>query len=414
MGTATCPECSAPVPTEIGWTPWCSECNWNLDPIAEPPQTWITRWQRRVLDEATRREHALLLKRAATDPGNHPLNRLVKLLAVSIHTVTILILGGAAAVWFLPIRAFFSGALSLLLVLIAIGVMPFDGNLNHWRRRAQVHGWTRADAPNVFTLLDLVAASIDAPTPDRVLVTQDVNASIHRWERQTVLTIGIPLWGILDDKGRLALLGHEIGHQVNGDLRKNALVRPAILSLNKWLSLLWPSTARERASLAGHRLWMGSQGGQLVIGDLLLPVLFAPLFLLALTVGRTFEVCLSRSSQRAEYRADRMSVRVGGTVGACEAMDAALYADLVAFKLSIDARAGRQSSIDGLREAVAKVPEHERERLRRRERARMQRVDETHPPTTLRRAYVEAAPRVEHGVTPPAGLMPAVTRELYR
>src|SRR5436305_1493785 len=81
-----------------------------------------------------------------------------------------------------------------------------------------------------------VARVTGSPTPDLLAVSPRFNASVSRagWRGRRVLTIGLPLWSALGDDQRVAVLGHECGHEVNGDLRSTVLVGSAIASLHTW------------------------------------------------------------------------------------------------------------------------------------------------------------------------------------
>lgn len=111
-----------------------------------------------------------------------------------------------------------------------------------------------------------------------VRLTSAFNASYGRSGRRRELRLGLCLWAILEPQERVALIGHELGRALNGDLRNNVFVRRALLPLAAWRELLRPRRARH-----GRRYGAGSLGGGMVgIAELITPVLLAPL---ALIVG---------------------------------------------------------------------------------------------------------------------------------
>jgi Zn-dependent protease with chaperone function len=79
---------------------------------------------------------------------------------------------------------------------------------------------TRADAPELFAMLDELATSLDAPRSDVVLATPDFNASVVEvprlgilgWPRHYLL-LGLPLLSGLTPPQVRAVLAHELGHQ---------------------------------------------------------------------------------------------------------------------------------------------------------------------------------------------------------
>jgi hypothetical protein len=110
---------------------------------------------------------------------------------------------------------------------------------------------TPAEAPELYRLVGDVAAALSAPVP-AVYVEEDVfNASASRvgLRRRPVLVLGLPLWNVLSAQQRVALLGHELGHFVNGDPRRGLLVQPAVGGLQRLDAWLVP-VGMDTASIA--------------------------------------------------------------------------------------------------------------------------------------------------------------------
>jgi heat shock protein HtpX len=112
--------------------------------------------------------------------------------------------------------------------------------------------------------------------------------------------LGLPLWGALPPQQRVALLGHELGHLVNGDPRRGLLVQPAYRTLGQLANLFRPVRyagvnalaeflARQVMRVLARLAWLGQ--------------------LLLITVGQ-------RDAQRAEYLADQVAARVAGSSAA--------------------------------------------------------------------------------------------------
>jgi Zn-dependent protease with chaperone function len=393
-----------------GWTPWCRECEWGVNPAESlPVSATRRRWQRRV-DAATVREHAELVARAASPPPRHPLNRVAIAMAVAIHTVTVVLIVVAVGIWFVDVVPVIKYVVSPVTALVILAITPVR------RRRSDDRpGWSRADAPSLFALIDEVAAGISAPPPHRVVVDAGFNASVSRSKQLRVLTIGLPLWEVLDDGGRLSLLAHELGHEVNGDIRNDWLIRTARVSLNKWQELLWPGTTPGmRHSMRARQYLRGQSAGDMVIANAIMAILLAPLYAATLTIGEAFNVCVSRSSQRAEYRADRMAVDVAGSEATARLFDVLLCSDLLRFAAEVAARGGASDVLPHLPAMLADVPESEHERLRRRGHGVGRRVDPTHPPTSLRAAYAAAVSSSGAHLVDEPMVLTAATAELRR
>jgi hypothetical protein len=345
-------------------------------------------------------------------PGDGGLRRTAVALAVVIQLGTLIYLAVAIGVWFTPVPLGAQIVICVLAALIVLAVAPVS---RPRRRKDKPGGWVRADAPALFALLDAVAAVTASKAPDRVVVNEACNASMRRRRKESVLVLGLPLWEALGDCARVSLLGHELGHAVNGDIRNQTLIRASSISATKWLTLLWPAPDPSWAIVRRQkqRFLRAAQGDALsAVADLILQVLLAPLYVTALGLSRAYEVCVTRSGQRAEYRADRMALRAGGSAATAELFDVLLCCDTLMFGFAAATRRGSGQALRDLPAAMAAVPDNERERLRRQGRRRLQRVDATHPPTALRADYIAAAPRTEPAVD--LALVAPATEELRR
>lgn len=131
-------------------------------------------------------------------------------------------------------------------------------------------------APDLYELVDGVARSLGLRPVWRIVLGTRFDASIAEigLRRRHVLYLGHPLWDLLDPGERVALLGHELGHVVNGDALRGLGTDCPLRKLYRRLP------AR----------------------------LSRPLLGLILIQERVF----ARACQRAEYRADQVAVWVAG------------------------------------------------------------------------------------------------------
>lgn len=227
------------------------------------------------------------------------------LVAVSIllyAIIAVLLFGGAWLVSRLRPVEFFAG---LLMVGIGWSLRPRLGS----RRQAMKVTWelSREKTPAVFALVDRVAAEIGGHTPHTVAFGVHWNMTIGRYglRRREVLTIGLPLFVSAQPQERIALLAHELGHQVNRDARRGLLTQPAIVvfgrlsQMTRWrmLSARMPGAYVLVAMVARLMSWV----------------------FLAAHLG--MNLLGSKESRRAEHYADQLSVRVAGTRAAQSAMD---------------------------------------------------------------------------------------------
>ncbi|MFC9290247.1 M48 family metalloprotease [Streptomyces sp. NPDC057052] len=363
------------------FTVWCAACDWNVDPQKPEAERGLLA---RTRQAAAHRYGARLAADMAS--GGEPRARrdvaavLACVCAVLVHSLTLLVTA-------LGIRWIISGwggvpmAGGLLLLALAwslrprLGKPPQDGPVLH-----------RADAPELFSLIDDVAEVVGTRGVDTVAVDADINASVTTYglRRRRLLTLGLPLWEVLTPAQRIALLGHELGHFGNGDVRHGVLVASAHRSLAAWAYYLAPahdpSPVQFLVSVVCFVPWLLVRGAMLTLDRLTL-----------------------RATQRAEYLADRLAGRAASTEAAVQLMDRLLISDSAATVLrrevSLQARGGRRAQgaddrahgvWDRLVTSMASVPESEYERLRRVGARRGHSVDATHPPTHLRRACLLA------------------------
>ncbi|MCI0398438.1 MAG: M48 family metallopeptidase [Chloroflexi bacterium] len=246
---------------------------------------------------------------------------------------------------------------------------------------------SRPQCPVLYKLVDQVTRSLRAKPVDYIVIGPLFNASMGEvgWRRKRILYLGLPLFAVLDRQERIALLGHEIAHSVNGDPTRNFLTLTAIYSLVVWFSILWGMTG---AYAAGFFL------------ALLLPsnwVLY-PLAGLAWLGAYSLVHLLWWDSQRAEYLADFLAATVGGTeamLALLEKLCSGQTFDIALQHISFNPDFKDQDFFDLLRQRIVQVPAREVQRIKRVEQLAESRLDTTHPPTPYRIALLQTRPALE-------------------
>ncbi|GGT37485.1 M48 family metalloprotease [Nonomuraea spiralis] len=258
---------------------------------------------------------------------------------------------------------------------------------------------TRQNAPRLFELIDRIGAEVGARRTELVVLGGDVNASFtaYGWRRRPLIEIGYPLWLILTPAERVSVLAHEMAHSRNGDARHGFAVGGALYSLGE---------LREVTRFG----WQPGDGLSTLAAESLLVIVGLPVRGLIFVL----ELLMYRSSQRAEYRADAIAARAGGTEAAISALDATTTKGVRAARfLSTQTLAvGRQDLWAELRARVSGISEAEIDGLREEARQEELRVDRTHPPTYLRCEHLEALPYTEARVR--AEAMEEIEEELAR
>jgi Zn-dependent protease with chaperone function len=141
----------------------------------------------------------------------------VTALATLVHLTVVALFLGSAWLTFGP------GQYGIVRFIGVLGIaVAFVGRPRLIRRKLKgKSGWReRSDSPLLFALLDKCAAELGVTTPSMVRFDDRFNASTSRrgFPPKPYLVIGTPLWLVLSGQERIALLGHELAHQANGDV----------------------------------------------------------------------------------------------------------------------------------------------------------------------------------------------------
>jgi heat shock protein HtpX len=386
--SAACPRCTTSTVTTGLQQPWCPSCDWNLDqatPVLFGVR-WIDRRLHRVAGRLTDAQFAALAE-APLSPRAMTTARMITLAAAVVLLAGVLALA-VLGVWLLVVD-FFSVATVLGAVLIGVAVVlrPRLGRLADLTDEGTPV--SPDQAPRLFGLIERVATAVGAPLPQVLLVGHDLNAftTAVGVRRTRVLCVGLPLWATLDPQERVALLGHELSHFVNGDVRRGPLTHVAETTLSRVAHLFDVD---------------GTPGGGLV--EYVSAIITRALGRLVSAVARTLQLLLvwtsQRDSQRAEYLADEMAARAGGTDAAVGLADHLVALTAIDTVVRREARAGNGMAAwhDAARTAranlAASLPV-----LRRLTRHTEVSLYASHPPAGLRAEMLERRPRQAAAVT---------------
>jgi heat shock protein HtpX len=381
-----CPHCAVPTVSARGAQPWCPSCEWNLSRF-EPDRarvefgwTLLDRRLHRVAYRLSAGQFAALsggpLARRSATPA-----RVVTLTAAVLLVAGVLALA-AFGVWLVSYDfPSVTTVLGVLMLALAFALRPRLGRLSEISDEMEI--LDRGQAPALFALVDRVCAAIRAPPPHIVGLAPGFNAftTTVGLRRRRVLCVGAPLWATLDPQERVALLGHELGHFVNGDLRRGPLSQAAETTLGKLAYLLSPS---EDGRSAGMIAMVAALVVNAVMWVLSRLIFGAHLLLVGVS---------QRDSQRAEYLADELAARTGGTAAAVRLFDQMLIAGSIDTVVRREARARngarawRAAAVVARRNLADALPS-----LRQLSRRDEVSLFASHPPTGLRAAMLESRP----------------------
>jgi heat shock protein HtpX len=375
-----CPDCGVGVPVHPIHPSWCASCGWGLQRPPSRGAERAGRWARLAARAARRLDEESVARQVAVEdlrPRLGAARAAATVVAVGVLLVWLAL--GAGAVLLLARGAGnpFAYVLALVLGLLfaamrpRVGKVPRDGVL------------TVEHAPALHALVADVAALLGAQTVDVIVMDTSFNAAwgVYGLRRRRVLWLGLPLLVTLDDEELVALIAHELGHEVNGDALRNRTVGAAMSALEALVGALTPHPDEGRYAF----------GGLAEVTTALMHVLLAPFVALRWTMF----LLLMRESQRAEYLADHLAARVAGTEAEIRTDERLLlgpYLDSIVQRRALDGSDDGQGLLAELRAAARAVPPHELERRRR--IADLEDVDllATHPPTGRRIAVLRRRP----------------------
>ena len=373
-GVMRCPRCTHQFRTEPGFVTWCDKCEWNVDPTSPDQQdpAWRLKLEHKLAEVLYRELEQGQVHRpgwGAARVTAYLLSALLLLLPLMALLAGIALLAFYRPLW-----------LSIPLALIAFAIAALFRPRAH-RLPADTPLVRRDEAPVLFGLLDEIATAIGTQPVVAVAVDTEPNIWFARigWRFEPVIGLGLPLWVGLRPQERVAILAHELGHGKNGDAQHGWVIGAAESILEELQQAFSEPVA--------HATLVDSPTGLLtrLINATVGPLVRGYAFLL--------DRVELRSSQRAEYLADRKAGEVAGSDAAALALERTLFVDTAHRALEIALRfEWNTDPLAAVHKAVFKVPWREVERRLRVSRLRETRTDSTHPPTYLRAKLIRTRP----------------------
>jgi Zn-dependent protease with chaperone function len=391
-----CPQCGELLPVARNYAKWCAACEWGLGKPDESRKgifrSRVDRWSARQVKALFQQVSGSAVQR----PGWGFARFASYALALCVHGAWIVLV--AVGIWLIvAVSSIVTIILGLFALFLAFELRP---RLGSFRKLKNVR--RRGDAPHLFALLDQVAAEVGARPVHAVIADGNWNASYGAvgWRRRRVVTIGLPLWDALPADQKVAVLGHEFAHGVNGDARHGTIVGTSMATLFRVHEVLRPGRrlhARGRASLA-ESLANVIEG---LLRSMVAGVLMAQ------------QLISLRASQRAEYLADAISARVASPASMAGSLDT-IVTGRSTYSWILGRRRFTPKAViwDQLRSALPAVPESEKERCRREDARKRLTVIDTHPPAHLRMRMLRDLPASEASVSLSAAREEAINAEL--
>jgi Zn-dependent protease with chaperone function len=363
----TCPNCGTEIPVAAGVRAWCEQCDWNVG--GETPDQDGSFFERQYARISQRYGKTTLETLKATPAENlRPRWTMRKAiafgLAASVHLLTLALLVAAIVIVATGFPTFVSIFWGVALCALAWLMRPRPGKV------PSLDLVDRKDFPTLHAFVNQVAKELGGRPVNKIVVDERLNAAygVFGWRRAPVLWVGLPLWMALRPQERLAVIGHEIAHGVNGDGTRGFIVGSALSALDEWIGLL-----RGPMGLIGYLIWIFS-------------IPFAAVQSLLAQL-----LCFDR--QQAEYFADYLASTVSGTeamVSTLRRMACGEHLDDVLLQSAYSTSQSGARILGLFRERIASLPDREWQRLARASQREGASLDASHPPTAYRIEFLNA------------------------
>lgn len=274
---------------------------------------------------------------------------------------------------------------SIPAILIGLGIVAAGYYLRTPNLRNSKETLRRAEAPELFSLLDDIAKMLDAPAVNGIHVDGHYNAYVSELQnKERILEIGAPLWLALTPKERVALLSHELAHLMNRDTANSRLIYKAHGTLGRWYDLSHPPELVDQET--DTRFYFDDRS--------LVDQFFGFLFGSAIAgVAFGFESLIFADSQRAEYLADVASADVAGADATGTLMKKIILSPIahdILQKTYFDGSKKITLFQDMARAVQAPAPD-QAAKIYAEATKETHRIDQSHPPTLNRMEVIAAA-----------------------
>jgi Zn-dependent protease with chaperone function len=371
-----CPSCDSEIAVDEGYVSWCEHCSWNLKPyeLDNNEKTLISSLFLRIGNKLGEGLYNNIAKKKNLNPKLTVAKILAFLVSLLIHLISII---NIFMVFYLLIQFGINITtiiLSLFFFSLAYLTLPRF-------QKIPKNAVKREQFPTLYKLVDDVAKAYGCKSIDALVIDNSFNAAYSKvgLKRKKVLYIGLPLFCILNSEEKIAIIGHELAHGINGDITRRLITTTALNTLVKWYEMTKPEYI------------LGEEEGYMKIIMLPVNLLLFCISRLILLVAFLLVFLVYNDSQRAEYLADYLSSTISGTDGMKGILNKLHYDHAYFIALQRTALGAKDTNFftEIIREVLT-TPNKEIERIKRIERMEGSRLDATHPPTIYRLNFIDS------------------------
>lgn len=368
-----CPKCGNKIPVNEGYVNWCDKCGWNLKPEIEI-------WPRNIIERINIKLGNIYGKKLFDEMINEqevkvkvtPAIIIAYILSILVHSLTLLFFVLAIIV----IQS--KGLLIFKLIFFVIALLLVYYLLPKPQKKPK-NIIPKEKIPEIYKLIDELSEAMGGIKIDGIIISDEFNAWYTEMgiKKKRYICIGLPLFYMLDNNEKIAVLAHELAHGINRDISKMLVVYSAIYSLVGWYNIMNPDRILDQRIRRVNPMVIPINLVKLLIAKMIYGVLWI------------FERLLYNQFQRAEYLADYVGSCTCGTeaqlglLNKCHMRNT--FNNLVQ-KYAINNY--KTNLFMDLQKVVQNIPEREIERLKRIERMNGTRIDADHPLTVYRMDFL--------------------------
>lgn len=207
-----CPECTHSIPVDPQYGQWCEKCNWNVLP---EPNTKLSRIDK-IYDHLGKKLSGRIYHQLSKKPDFKIrlgfLRLFAFLFAVFVNSITVVLFTTGLYLMF----TFWPNILVVMAGAFCVTASYF---LLPARFKKPDNIVSKSEFPTLYAIMDMIAKKSKAKPLKGIVVNGDFNASIMQFglKREAYMTIGLPLYYVLEPRELFGILSHEMGHCVNKD-----------------------------------------------------------------------------------------------------------------------------------------------------------------------------------------------------